>query len=138
MTITTRQRLSQVAKRWTLRLTHYGRKTGKPYQVPIWFLVEGETVYLVTQSMQRQWTRNVQARPEVQLQIGDELWKGDVTVIVDQVEQLHVVDLMVQKYWIVRPYVWLQKQFAARRPGEQRGRGGAFRVRLRANSPAAP
>ena len=58
-------------------------------------------------------------------------------VISDQAEQLHVVDLMVQKYWIVRPYVWLQKQLAARRPTEQRGRGGAFRVRLRATSPAA-
>jgi deazaflavin-dependent oxidoreductase (nitroreductase family) len=137
MAITTPQRLSQVAKRWTLRLTHYGRKTGKAYQVTIWFLVEGETVYLVTQNMQRQWTRNVQARPEVQLQIGNELWKGEVAVITDQTEQLHVVDLMLQKYWIVRPYVWLQKQFAARRPGEQRGRGGAFRVRLRAASTTA-
>ena len=87
--------------------------------------------------MQRQWTRNVQARPEVQLQIGNELWKGEVAVIMDQAEQRHVVDLMAQKYWIVRPYVWLQKQFAARRPGEQRGRGGVFRVRLRATSPAA-
>lgn len=137
MASTASQRLSQVAKRWTLRLTHYGRKTGKPYQVTIWFLVEGETVYLVTQNMQRQWTRNVQARPEVELQIGNELWKGEVAVITDQAEQLHVVDLMTQKYWIVRPYVWLQKQFATRRPGEQRGRGGVFRVRLRATSPTA-
>jgi len=137
MAITTSQRLSQVAKRWTLRLTHYGRQTGKAYQVTIWFLVEGETVYLVTQNMQRQWTRNVQARPDIQLQIGNELWNGEVTVITDQAEQLHVVDLMTQKYWIVRPYVWLQKQFAVCRPGEQRGRGGAFRVRLHATSPSA-
>jgi deazaflavin-dependent oxidoreductase (nitroreductase family) len=137
MASTTPQRLSQVAKRWTLRLTHYGRKTGKSYQVTIWFLVEGETVYLVTQNMRRQWTRNVQARPEVQLQIGDELWNGEVEVITDQAEQLHVVDLMVRKYWIMRPYVWLQKRFAARRPSEQRGRGGVFRVWLRATSPAA-
>src|SRR5262245_65090058 len=136
MAITTPERLSQVAKRWTLRLTHYGRKTGKAYQVTIWFLVEGETVYLVTQNMQRQWTRNVQARPEVQLQIGNELWEGEVMVISDQAEQLHVVDLMVQKYWIVRPYVWLQKQLAARRASERRGHVGACRVRLRGTTPA--
>jgi hypothetical protein len=105
--------------------------------VTIWFLVEGETVYLVTQNMGRQWTRNVQVCPEVELQIGNELWNGEVAVITSQEEQLHVVDLMVQKYWIVRPYVWLQKKLAARHPGEQRGRGGVFRVRLRATSPTA-
>src|SRR5687767_11524253 len=66
------QRLSRVAKRKTVRLTHYGRKSGKPYRVTIWFLVEGDNVYLTTMNMARQWTQNVQQRPEVELEIGGE------------------------------------------------------------------
>jgi len=29
------------------------------YQVTIWFMVEGETVYLATANRKRQWRRNV-------------------------------------------------------------------------------
>jgi len=32
----------------TLRLTHYGRRSGMPDEVTIWFMVEGEAVYLAT------------------------------------------------------------------------------------------
>jgi hypothetical protein len=38
-------RLKAVAGRQTLTLTHYGRKSGKPYDVTIWFAVEGDKVY---------------------------------------------------------------------------------------------
>ena len=34
-------RLTPVASASTLQLTHYGRKSGKPYEVTIWFMVEG-------------------------------------------------------------------------------------------------
>jgi hypothetical protein len=34
-------RLKAVAGRQTLTLTHYGRKSGKPYDVTIWFAVGG-------------------------------------------------------------------------------------------------
>ncbi len=32
-------RLRQVAGKQTTRLTHYGRKTGKPHEVTIWFVM---------------------------------------------------------------------------------------------------
>ena len=47
-------RLSRLASRSTLRLTHYGRRSGKPYEVTIWFLVEDDAVYLATANRQRQ------------------------------------------------------------------------------------
>ncbi len=34
-------RLKQLAGKQTLILTHYGRKSGKPYEVKIWFVVDG-------------------------------------------------------------------------------------------------
>src|SRR3990170_604344 len=72
------ERLARVGRKSTCRLTHYGRKSGRPYEVTIWFLVDGDTVYLTTMNMQRQWTRNVQANSRVLLRVGGETFAGDV------------------------------------------------------------
>ena len=52
-------RLAAHRDRGTLQLTTLGRKTGKRHTVTIWFLVDGETVYLVTMKMRRDWPRNI-------------------------------------------------------------------------------
>ena len=62
-------RLKAVAGRQTLTLTHYGRKSGKPYEVTIWFVLEGDKVYLGTANANRQWVRNVQKTPKIRLSI---------------------------------------------------------------------
>ena len=114
------ERLNKVAREKTVRLTHYGRKSGKPYQVTIWFLVDGPTVYLMTMNMKRQWTQNVQKRAEVELEIGGERFKARVeAVVTDDAELRKVVGMMKRKYPISLPYLWLK-----RRPD------GAFRVKL--------
>jgi hypothetical protein len=40
------ERLNKVAAKQTVKLTHYGRKSGKPHEVTIWFVVDGDQVYL--------------------------------------------------------------------------------------------
>ena len=48
MTTTLADRLAQGANTSTLRLTHYGRRSGIPYKT-IWFMSEeGEAVYVAT------------------------------------------------------------------------------------------
>jgi deazaflavin-dependent oxidoreductase (nitroreductase family) len=121
-------RLARVAKKQTVRLTHHGRKSGKPYEVTIWFLVDerrdasgdgdGETLYLVTMNMNRQWTRNVQVRPDVALKIGSEQFSGKVTLVSDPAEKVKVLSLVKRKYWFVRPFLRFK------------GPDGAFRVDL--------
>ena len=114
------ERLNKVAREKTVRLTHFGRKSGKPYQVTIWFLVDGPTVYLMTMNMKRQWTRNVQKRADIELEIGGERFKARVeAVVTDEAELRKVVGMMKRKYPISLPYLWLK-----RRPD------GAFRVKL--------
>ena len=44
----TAQSLAKIAPLGTLTLTHYGRKSGQPYDVIIWFVVEGQKMYLGT------------------------------------------------------------------------------------------
>ena len=48
MATTLADRLAQVANTSTLRLTHCGRRSGMPYGVTIWFMVEDEAVYVAT------------------------------------------------------------------------------------------
>ncbi len=121
-------RIARVASRSTCRLTHYGRTTGRAHQVTIWFLPEGNHVYLSTMNMQRHWTRNVQANPRVVLQIGDERLEGTAREVRSAEEMAHVARLMKRKYVLSRPYLWIKK-----RPD------GAFRVDLDAGhkAPAA-
>jgi deazaflavin-dependent oxidoreductase (nitroreductase family) len=103
------ERLANVANRSTLRLTHYGRRSGKPYDVTIWFLVEGACVYLVTANRKRQWVRNLQSNPTAVLSVGDERFAGRAEPVTAPAVVDHVVDLMSAKYWYTRPYVSLAR-----------------------------
>ena len=50
-----KQRLTPFKDHSTLQLSSIGRKTGRRHTVTIWFLVDGETVYLATLKMKRDW-----------------------------------------------------------------------------------
>ena len=52
-------RLHGLADRSTLQLTHIGRKSGKPHQVTIWFVADGDRILLPTTNTERNWVRNV-------------------------------------------------------------------------------
>ena len=123
-------RLERVSRRWTLRLTHYGRKTGTPYVVTIWFVVDGETIYLETMDMRRQWPRNVRKRPDVVLEIGEETLRGHATPITDPGEMEHVASLATRKYPIMYPISWAMRLVAWLRgkAPQELFPGGFFRV----------
>lgn len=92
------QRLGRIKRVKTTTITHHGRKSGKPYEVTIWFTVDGDHINLYTMNMQRQWTQNVQVNPKISLRIGDERFTGAVTKITDPNEMKDVVKLMRRKY----------------------------------------
>ncbi len=127
-------RLKKVAGNGTLQLVHQGRKSGKPYEVTIWFMVEGETVYLATANSDRQWARNVLARPTVTLRTGGESFTGKVEPITDATGRAHVTELVARKYWYARPYLWVSQMLAG--AGLVKDRTGAFRVRMDGARPA--
>ena len=87
LTMDCKERLRSVAGKQTLVLTHYGRSTGKPHEVTIWFLVKGEKIYLTTANVQRQWVRNVQKTPHVKLSIGDATFEGEACFLGDVPER---------------------------------------------------
>lgn len=122
------ERLGRVGERQTLRLTHYGRKTGRPYEVTIWYLVDDDRLYLVSANAARNWVRNVKARPAVSLQVGDQVFHGEVRLITDAQEREKVNRLVERKYWFVIPILFLARFLASM--GIIRDNSAAFEVIL--------
>jgi deazaflavin-dependent oxidoreductase (nitroreductase family) len=101
------ERLLRVGDRQTLRLTHYGRKSGRPYEVTIWYLVDDGRLYLVSANAARNWVRNAKARPAISLRVGEEVFNGNVHSITDTQEREKVNGLVMRKYWYVAPMLRL-------------------------------
>lgn len=114
-----KQQLALLKGRSTLRLTTIGRKTGKRHTVTTWFLVDGQTVYLGTLKMKRDWPRNVMKNGAVELEIGGAIFKGRAKQITDAKQLERVKALLANKYWAA----WLGSWFAM-------GPEGAFEVTI--------
>jgi deazaflavin-dependent oxidoreductase (nitroreductase family) len=121
-------RLKRVAGKPTLTLTHCGRKTGKFHHVTIWFVVEGDTIYVGTANVNRQWVRNVQKTPRVKLSIGGETFDGTARFLTDRAERERAMAAIRRKYWMYRPLTALGQLLTA--IGVMRDRTGAFEVAL--------
>ncbi len=116
-------RLNRVAGERTLTLTHYGRKSGRPYNVKIWFVVDEDKVYIGTVDVSHDWIRNVQKTARVRLCIGGETFDGEARFLADDVEHEHAIALLRRKYWLFRPIFLL-----ARILTRMRNKTGAFEV----------
>src|SRR5437879_2575126 len=106
-------RLQKIASLSTLRLTHRGRKTGTPYQVTIWFIVDGNKILLPSANIDRQWVRNVRKTPAVEMQIGAEKFTGTARFLDEQESGSRLRPKVTQKYWIATPMMAVAQFFAA-------------------------
>jgi deazaflavin-dependent oxidoreductase (nitroreductase family) len=121
-------RLRQVAGKQTTRLTHYGRKTGKPHEVTIWFVLDGDRLYIGTANVNRQWVQNVQKTPQVKLSIAGENVEGKARLLTDRAERERAMAAIRRKYWMFRPIIELGRFLAA--IGLMRDNTGSFEVTL--------
>jgi nitroimidazol reductase NimA-like FMN-containing flavoprotein (pyridoxamine 5'-phosphate oxidase superfamily) len=60
--------------------------------VTIWFMVDGDAVYLATANASRQWVRNVKANPEVSFDVADQTFSGTAEPVHDAAEERHVME----------------------------------------------
>jgi deazaflavin-dependent oxidoreductase (nitroreductase family) len=121
-------RLRRVAGKQTTRLTHYGRKTGKPHEVTIWFVLDRDRLYIGTANVNRQWVRNVQKTPKISLHIGNEKFEGNARFLADRAEHECAMAAIRRKYWMFRPIIALGRFFTA--IGLMRDHSGSFEVTL--------
>jgi deazaflavin-dependent oxidoreductase (nitroreductase family) len=61
-----------VFDRSTVDLIHYGRKSGQPYRVKIWFAVVDGKVWIGSLSRERSWVRNLRASGRAELDFASE------------------------------------------------------------------
>ena len=120
-------RLRRVADKQTTRLTHYGRKTGKPHEVTIWFVLDDDKLYLGSANINRQWVRNVQKTPMIKLSIGAETFEATL-VSTDRAEHERAMTVIRRKYWMFRPIMELGRIVSAM--GLMRDNTGSFEVTL--------
>ena len=123
------ERLDKVAARQTVKLTHYGRKSGRPYEVTIWFVVHGDRFYLGTANVGRQWVRNVQKTPRVRLSIGAETFEGEARFLSDRAEHERAQEAIRRKYWMFWPILAVARVLMT--VGLVRDRTGSFEVTLK-------
>jgi deazaflavin-dependent oxidoreductase (nitroreductase family) len=121
-------RLRRVAGKRTTRLTHFGRKTGKPHEVTIWFVLDGDRLYIGTANVNRQWVQNVQKTPKVKLSIGSQNFEGTVRLLTDRPERERAMAAIRRKYWMFRPIIELGRVLTA--IGLMRDNTGSFEVTL--------
>ena len=118
----------RVAGKQTTRLTHFGRKTGKPHEVTIWFILDGDRLYVGTANVKRQWVRNVQKTPQVKLSIGGEAFEGTARFLTDRSEHERAMTAIRRKYWMFWPIIELGRLLAA--TGVMRDNTGSFEIAL--------
>ncbi len=119
-------RLKRLAGKSTLILTHYGRKSGKPYNVKIWFVVDGDKVFIGTANIEHQWIKNVQKNPRIKLSIDGEKFEAEARFLDHPAERSRALAAAERKYWLYSPVFALGKLLIAL--GLIRNRTGAFEV----------
>lgn len=53
-------------------LTTTGRASGQPHRIEIWFVAHDDGAYLLSNSVEADWYRNLEAEPNVSLEISGE------------------------------------------------------------------
>ena len=107
-------RLRRVSTKQTTRLIHYGRKTGKPHQVTIWFVLDGDRLYIGTANVNRQWVRNVQKTPMIRLSVAGDTFDGAARFLTDRAEHERAMAAIRRKYWIVPPIIEMMAKLVAK------------------------
>ena len=81
-------------------LTTIGRRTGAPHRIEIWFAVEQGALYLLSGGRDRaDWVRNLQANPNVSVELGTETLAGIAQVLQpDTSGDRRARELLVSKY----------------------------------------
>lgn len=91
--------LDAVAKEKEVRLTTYGRETGKESSVTIWVVTDGSKVYIRSgQGLKRHWPQNLLARPEGTLEVDGRVVRIQSRHISDPAEARHSSALYGPKY----------------------------------------
>jgi len=97
-----------------VELTVTGRRSGRPISFPLWFVRDGDYLYLVPVSgSDSSWYRNVLRTPALQLTAGDAQLAASAAPITDSGRVAEIVDMFRAKYGARDVAAYYPKQNAA-------------------------
>ena len=63
-------------------LSTTGRRSGNMHTIEIWFALQDTTLYLLAGGREKaDWVRNIMQQPEVQVKLGEQLYRGAAYVV---------------------------------------------------------
>jgi hypothetical protein len=87
------------AREREVKLTTYGRRSGKPHDVTIWVATDGKRLYIRSgQGLIRQWPQNFIARGEAVLHLGKQAVKVKPRLVTEPAEARASSSLYAKKY----------------------------------------
>src|SRR5258705_12600852 len=82
-----------------INITVTGRKSGRPISIPVWFVLEGDKLYLLpVQGPDTQWYKNALKNPTIQIAAGGEKAELNATPITDPKQVAAVAEKFRAKY----------------------------------------
>ena len=90
---------SRLSRSREINITVTGRKSGRPISIPVWFVSEGDKLYLLpVQGSDTQWYKNVLKNPQIRVEAGGEKAELKVTPITDPKQVASVAEKFRAKY----------------------------------------
>ena len=82
-----------------IKITVTGRKSGNPISNPVWFVLEGDKLYLLpVQGSDTQWYKNVLKKPKIRIEARGTEAEFQAVPITDSKEVAGVVEKFREKY----------------------------------------
>ena len=80
-------------------LTTKGRVSGRPHTIEIWFVLNGDTLYMLSGGLDKaDWVKNILHQAEVTVKIKDRVFTGLGRVVKDAEEDTLARQLIARKY----------------------------------------
>ncbi len=85
-------------------LTTYGRRTGRPHRIEIWFALDGGSIYLLSGGGDAaDWVKNIRRRHDVRIQVGSRAMKARARIVRGAREDRRARELLDEKYMGWKP-----------------------------------
>jgi deazaflavin-dependent oxidoreductase (nitroreductase family) len=82
-----------------IQLTVTGRKSGREITIPVWFVQQGDTLYLLpARGSDSDWYKNVLKEPTIRLTAGRAQLTAGATPITDPAQVAQIVDMFRAKH----------------------------------------
>ena len=90
---------SRLSRSREINITVTGRKSGRPISIPVWFVVDGDNLYLLPVSgSDTQWYKNILENPAMRIEAGGASAEFKVAPVTDSKQVKSVVEKFRAKY----------------------------------------